>query len=175
MDWFSADYHFFHDKIIKYCNRPFQNEKEMRETIIRKNNRVVSKDDNLYMLGDLAMIRKEKLFKLKPVLDKMNGNKHLILGNHDDSKPFNYEKLGILTVHTAITYTNDIILRHDPATANIAPEKIWLVGHVHKLFKVLVDPIICYNVGVDVNDFYPVTLSQIMTNINNKKILSQVR
>lgn len=168
MDWFSSDYHFFHNKIITYTNRPFKDEKEMRETIIRRNNELVSKDDNLYIIGDLALLNQAKIYKLKPVLDKMNGNKHLILGNHDESNPFNYEKLGISTVHTALFYNEDIILRHDPAAANVAPDKLWIVGHVHILFRYLTTPVKCFNVGVDVNNFYPVKLDEILETFNEE-------
>jgi len=45
------------------------------------------------------------------------------------------------------------------------PDKLRLVGHVHNVFHVTTDPIVCYNVGVDVNNFYPVTLKQIMETI----------
>jgi calcineurin-like phosphoesterase family protein len=168
-DFFSADYHFFHPKIIEYCSRPFKNEQEMRREIIRRHNEVVGKHDTTYVLGDVAMLRKERTTMIAPVLSQMNGMFHLILGNHDDGKPFTYERCGFVTVHTALMYNNDVVLRHDPACANVMPDKVWLTGHVHNLFKLTVAPIICYNVGVDVNNFYPVTLEQIMEEVKKAK------
>jgi len=168
-DFFTSDWHFYHSIIIKYCNRPYNSEKEMRLDIIKKHNEVVSEEDTTYVLGDTGMLGRDKLSKLRPILEKMNGNFHLILGNHDEGKPFTYERMGFTTVHTALQYNEDIILRHDPASAVVMPDKIWLVGHVHNIFRVLTDPTIVYNVGVDVNNFYPVTLAQIMENIHEYK------
>jgi len=164
-DFFSADYHFFHERIIKYAERPFKNEKEMRNEIITRHNEIVTVDDTTYVLGDVAMIGRHGLSKLIPVLKKMNGAFHLILGNHDEGKPFSYERVGFTTVSTALKYNDDVILRHDPASANVMPDKLWLVGHVHNIFKLITTPIQCYNVGVDVNNFYPVTLTQIYKDI----------
>lgn len=164
-DFFSSDYHFFHSNVLKYANRPFKDEKEMRKTIINRHNEVVTTDDTIYVLGDVTLCPKDNLSALGPVLKSMNGTKHLILGNHDTGKPFYYEELGFTTVHTALKYSNDIILRHDPSAAITAPDKLWLVGHVHQIFRCLMNPIKIYNVGVDVNNFYPVTLEQIYKNM----------
>jgi calcineurin-like phosphoesterase family protein len=147
----------------------------MREDIIAKHNEVVGPKDTTYMIGDVAMVGRHGLSKLQTVLNKMNGTKHLILGNHDEGKPFTYERMGFATVHTALQYNDDIILRHDPASANVMPDKIWLVGHVHNLFHLIVNPIVCYNVGVDVNNFYPVTLKHIMEEIDAAKQLTSTQ
>lgn len=169
MDFFTADWHLFHRKIIDYCNRPFKSDHAMMKAIIKRHNEVVSPDDITYVLGDLTMCSKGDLSRLEPVLSRMNGTKHLILGNHDGGDPFNYERFGFTTVHTALRYNDDIILRHDPAATNVMPDKFWLVGHVHNLFKFTTDPIRCYNVGVDVNDFYPVTLEHIYKEMGEDK------
>jgi len=162
IDWFTSDWHFFHNRIIDYCNRPYRDINEMHKEIIYKHNSVVKPGDNVYVLGDCAFLGSERIFKLKPLLDKMNGTKHLIMGNHDDAKPFTYEKIGFTTVHTALVICDGkVILRHDPAAANVMPDKLWLVGHVHNVFHYTIEPIKCFNVGVDVNNFYPVNLKQI--------------
>lgn len=48
MIYFIADTHFNHENIIKYCDRPFSNAKEMNEYIIQKWNSVVKEDDIVY-------------------------------------------------------------------------------------------------------------------------------
>lgn len=166
-DFFSSDYHFFHHNALKYAMRPFKDLNEMTKEIIRRHNEVVKPEDTIYVLGDVSLCPKRKLSQLTPILKAMNGTKHLVLGNHDDGKPFNYEKYGFTSVHTALQYSDDIVLRHDPSAANIMPDKLWLVGHVHKIFKFLKEPIRIYNVGVDVNNYYPVTLDQIFEEMKN--------
>lgn len=175
IDFFSADYHFFHDKILEYTNRPFKNEQEMRNEIIKRHNEVVNEGDTTYVIGDVAMIGRHELSKLEPILKKMHGTFILILGNHDEGSPFTYEKMGFQSVHTALQYNENVILRHDPAASNVMPDKLWLVGHVHNLFKLTVNPIKCYNVGVDVNDFYPVTLEHIQKQINLANVLEKTK
>lgn len=165
-DWFTSDWHLNHPAIIGYCGRPFRTEREMRLKIIANHNEVVKPEDTVYVLGDVGMYGRDKLSKLRPILEKMNGTKHLILGNHDEGKPFTYERMGFTTVHTALKYNDDVILRHDPASANVMPDKIWLVGHVHNVFHITVNPIVCFNVGVDVNNFYPVSYEQVMEQID---------
>ena len=169
MDFFSSDYHFFHQNILRYAGRPFNTEREMRREIVKRHNEVVKPEDTLYVLGDVTLCPQINLSALEPVLGAMNGTKHLILGNHDTGKPFYYEELGFTSVHTSLQYSHDIILRHDPSAAIVAPDKLWLVGHVHQIFKFLVEPIKIYNVGVDVNNFYPVTLKQIFEEMDKGK------
>ncbi len=79
MRYFIADTHFNHENIIKYCNRPFKNSKEMNEYIISKWNSVVTKDDIVYHLGDVGFGSTEELKKL---VSSLNGTKILIRGNH---------------------------------------------------------------------------------------------
>lgn len=81
--FFTSDLHFFHDNIIRYSNRPWKNAAEMNEGIIRNWNAVVQPGDNVYILGDVAMGGRSKAETLATYLDRLNGNKFLILGNHD--------------------------------------------------------------------------------------------
>jgi calcineurin-like phosphoesterase family protein len=80
MIWLSSDFHFFHKNVIKMCGRPFQNLHEMHETIISNWNDRVKSNENAYILGDVGMCGYSLL---KHLIPRMNGNKILILGNHD--------------------------------------------------------------------------------------------
>jgi calcineurin-like phosphoesterase family protein len=53
--WFSADFHFGHSNIIRYCNRPFANAAEMDKAILDRVNESVKADDELYFLGDFCI------------------------------------------------------------------------------------------------------------------------
>jgi len=163
-DYFSSDHHFFHDNIRKYAGRDFKNVKEMNKALIEKHNEVVKPEDTTYFLGDFAIVGRNDRERLRATVGKLNGTKHLILGNHDECRPFDYVDIGFTSVHTSLIYNDSVVLIHDPAAAGvIMQDKLWLVGHVHTLFHYINAPVKCFNVGVDVNNFYPVTLNQVTT------------
>lgn len=76
--WFTSDCHYGHANIIDYCKRPFRNVQEMDEALIANYNALVQPDDMVYFLGDFCFSREPK-----KIFDRLNGKKHLILGNHD--------------------------------------------------------------------------------------------
>ena len=81
--FFTADSHFSHTNIIKYSNRPFKDATEMNETLIRKwNDKIPDSDSVVYFLGDFAFCSQNDAQK---IFDRLNGQKHLIIGNHDKS------------------------------------------------------------------------------------------
>ncbi|MCZ2224280.1 MAG: metallophosphoesterase [Chitinophagales bacterium] len=78
--WVTSDTHYNHINIIKYCDRPFSSVEEMNEKMIENYNNLVKIEDEVYFLGDFSF------FQLRETLDllkRLNGYKHLILGNHD--------------------------------------------------------------------------------------------
>lgn len=75
-----ADLHFGHQSVINFDNRPFDNVKEMDRVLIDSWNRRVTKEDQVYIVGDFAY-RNEKTFSW--YLKRLAGEKHLIVGNHD--------------------------------------------------------------------------------------------
>ena len=79
-EWFTSDYHFYHRNILKYTTRPCATVEEMNEFLIKNHNSVVSKHDMVYHLGDLCFGSREQ--KLE-ILNRLNGQFHIILGNHD--------------------------------------------------------------------------------------------
>lgn len=81
--WFIADLHFGHANILKY----HQSRSTLGNTIDEHDrklaarwNATVGKRDTVYILGDMALTDSEKQRKL---FQRLNGNKTLILGNHD--------------------------------------------------------------------------------------------
>ena len=75
--FFTSDPHYNHTNIINYCKRPFSNVDEMNEELIKRYNDRVKSGDHVYILGDFAMFNHEKIAR------RLNGQKHLIFGNHD--------------------------------------------------------------------------------------------
>ncbi|MFC1640731.1 metallophosphoesterase [Patescibacteria group bacterium] len=80
--WFTADTHFSHANIIKYCGRPFASAREMDEALTTNWNEVVKERDSVFHLGDFAWWQLP-VSKMRMLFDKLNGDKRLILGNHD--------------------------------------------------------------------------------------------
>lgn len=82
--FFTADTHFGHSNVIRYCNRPFKDAQEMDEVLINNWNRVVSKEDTVYHLGDFAFADARRWSQ---IVLQLNGRIHLIRGNHDKQIP----------------------------------------------------------------------------------------
>ncbi len=83
MRWFTSDLHLGHTNIIKYCDRPFSEAGVMNAALVAGWNTLVGHDDEVWVLGDLAMGRIDEML---PIAGKLVGTKHLVVGNHD--RPF---------------------------------------------------------------------------------------
>jgi calcineurin-like phosphoesterase family protein len=79
--WLTADTHFGHSNIIKYCGRPFTDKVDHDQTLIECWNDVVQKNDHIYHLGDFGFGGPG--FLMDKVAGKLKGTIHLIKGNHD--------------------------------------------------------------------------------------------
>jgi calcineurin-like phosphoesterase family protein len=159
---FTADMHFEHANIIKYCNRPFKNVQHMNKLLISRYNQVVKPEDTVYFIGDLTIKPRSYKSALYAFIQNLQGTKHLILGNHDYFEPFDYVDIGFESVHTQLEILDDgmdlnLLLVHDPAKA-YTTDKIVIHGHIHDMWKKKGNAI---NVGVDVWDFKPVSILQI--------------
>lgn len=77
---FTSDTHFNHRRVIGYSSRPFHDVHEMNEHLIQNWNRCVQPGDDIYHLGDFAF---GSIGNFDALLSRLNGNIHVILGNHD--------------------------------------------------------------------------------------------
>ena len=86
--FFTSDLHLGHKMMASKFRVPRLGEVTLEEhdqTIVDNYNSVVSKGDLVYWLGDISFHKRERTAEL---LDQMNGQKYLILGNHDgEMKP----------------------------------------------------------------------------------------
>lgn len=183
----TSDNHFGHAKCIEYCSRPFKDVQEMEEKLIRNWNKVVRPQDLVYVLGDFSMyLTKEHL---REILNKLNGTKILVRGNHDLS-PSEMLNIGFHAVveNAEIQIAKErVILSHYPYRNNwmkvlfydimnklfpkrfYKPRKFvkqledkghWLLyGHVHSKKRYMGKKMI--HVGVDAWDFTPVSIQKI--------------
>jgi calcineurin-like phosphoesterase family protein len=83
--FFISDTHFSHGNICKFIRedgvtklRPWDNVDEMDEYLVEQWNATVGPQDKVYHLGDVFINRKARF-----IMDRLNGDKVLIKGNHD--------------------------------------------------------------------------------------------
>ena len=170
--FFTSDTHFNHSNIIGFCDRPFKNVEQMNETIIANWNNTVSPNDIVFHLGDFCLGGAAEWTKL---LDRVNGKIYLIMGNHDMKnlrqgfiQRFEDVKM---QMHIEIG-KKSIYLNHYPFLCFTGGYKddVWqLFGHVHtRTPNTGVDAgrlqylyPTQYDVGVDNNNFTPVSYEQV--------------
>ena len=129
-DYFIADTHFGHDAIIRYENRPFKDTKEQEDCLIKNWNEVVKPEDTVYVLGDFGMSDSEK--ETVRLCRLLNGNKILVMGNHDTREPEWYRQCGFKEASPwPIIYQNFWILSHEPLYINENMPYANVYGHVH--------------------------------------------
>lgn len=168
MHYFTADLHLFHANVIKHANRPFKSVDEMHDKIRENWNNYITSDDKVYILGDLTWGKPDKTVEY---LKTLNGQKHLIKGNHDkklsraliDQFVFvkDYAEVRIKD-DTIPEGHKDIMLFHYAMKVwNKSHHGSWHVyGHSH---GTLPDDInsLSIDVGVDVHNFTPVSYNQL--------------
>lgn len=175
--FFTADWHLFHRNIYKFVDRGVHTIEQMHQTLVLNHNQMVSEEDETWVIGDVTLMSSEYVGKIKKQIERFNGVKHLVLGNHDDWKAKNYENAGFWTVHTAMWFYHEgltFYMMHDPAKYTIIendPKAVMLCGHVHQLFKHLLPEKRIINVGVDVWGLKPVSFDQILDLLKEYKTL----
>jgi calcineurin-like phosphoesterase family protein len=177
--WFTADWHLGHANIIRYCARPFANTYEMQREIEARHNALVSPDDDVWHLGDVAMNEKYII----GALTRMNGRFRLVAGNHDKVHPHHkhhesarrrYINMGFAEVYpTTYELMRGVLLCHFPSAGDSREHErfeqyrpkpteydLLLCGHVHEKWRTK-DRMV--NVGVDQWAFSPVRLYDVLS------------
>lgn len=174
--WFTSDTHFFHDNIVRFSGRPFANALEMNEELIRRWNDTVPEEGIVFHLGDFCFGGSKEW---NDVLYRLNGKIYLILGNHDmkNIKQGFMGRFEMVTQQMTIRVGGQgIILNHNPFLCYGGSYRdVWqLFGHVHSgplsttgldhpRLKMLFP--LQYDVGVDNNDFRPVSFAEVKAKI----------
>lgn len=133
-NFYIADLHFGHKNIIHFDNRPFDSVGEMNTTLIDNWNNRVRNGDTTYILGDFCWGKEPEWIE---TINKLNGNKVLIRGNHDlkqMSKTLKDKFLYIKDRHEISDCGKKLILSHYPELAyksSYNPNVFMLHGHVH--------------------------------------------
>ena len=175
MIWFSADYHFGHDREFIWKSRGFNYVEEMNEVIVNKHNSLVNLNDVVYILGDIMLGDLSNI----EYLNRMKGNKYIIIGNHDSYNRRNaylslYNVLDIRYADVINVGNYHFYLSHYPTITDTLHKTdikhcmINLYGHTHQKDNFFYDIPFMYHVGVDSHNMFPVCADTIIEDINNK-------
>jgi len=160
MTYYISDTHFHHIGILEH--RPeFTSLEEMHNTLITNWNTKVTKHDRVFILGDFSLGDKKQTLK---ILNKLNGEKLLIKGNH--SSVMKYAEVKVKFGFIKDYYCKDkIVMCHYPMLSWRGKYNgyLHLFGHSHSNYP----PIRlenAYNCCVEVNNYEPCTLEEIIIN-----------
>lgn len=169
MIYYTSDLHLGHKNIIKYENRPFKDIFDMTEGLIQRWNAKVKPSDIVYHLGDFAF--KNAYMNIDKILDiysKLNGKKALLIGNHDldwINKDIVRNSLEIRPEHYMEIEDNGriVVLCHYPIEDWDGKFHGSYHVHGHDHSQDLIQHIPKrYNCGVDVRNYEPVTLDEMI-------------
>lgn len=186
--FFTSDWHIGHANVIKFSNRPFTDIDHMERVLANNYNATVPANGVCYFLGDIAMCEPARL---TAVISALHGTKVAIVGNHDRGSTALYQAGFDVVLHGATIYVGKhrVTMSHCPLLGvpredmSEYPEKgpNWhgeyknqkfscrdegqyhLSGHIHspnggKSVRELGRQ---YDVGVDANNYRPVSISAI--------------
>lgn len=155
---FISDPHFGHRNMAD--RRGFHDEFYMNEHIIENWNKVVSKNDTTYILGDITMEKNDYEY-----LNRLNGFKRIVLGNHDRGNHVSFLLKYVNSIHGMVKIRDkkfgNIWLTHAP----IHPLELQfrvnynIHGHIHEVYKI--DDKRYINVCMEVQDYTPKTLEEL--------------
>ena len=168
-----------HNKEFLYEPRGFTSIEEMNEAIVERWNEVVGVEDEVWNLGDFALVNAGAAV---PYIQRLNGRIKWVAGNHDQpmkivtitSSCSNVEFVGYAAVIKVRKF--NFYLSHYPTlTGNMDDNKkpwqrVWnLHGHTHSQEKWDATVPLAYNVCMDAHNCYPVNIEEIIADIRGYK------
>ena len=164
--FFWSDPHWFHDRILEFTKRPFSDLEEMNDTLIYNWNSVVRKHDAGYILGDISFGTRNQTDEL---ISRLNGQIHIIRGNHDDSLDKFASRFASYQDYKEIKVKGQkICLFHFPIESwHGANKGSWhLHGHCHGSLVSTNGPRL--DVGVDSVGLFPISIEEVRERIGDK-------
>ena len=137
--FFTADLHFGHKNCLAYDNREFPTIEAHDEALIEKWNSVVGIHDDVWILGDISWYPAMKTIE---IFKRLNGVKHLCIGNHDKKLLRNQDVRNLFVEivdykEIQLDEKRGIVLCHYPSPCYNHHYYGWyhLYGHVHTSFE----------------------------------------
>lgn len=174
MIYFTSDWHIGHDKDFLYSPRGFSSIEEHDTEVLKRCNEIVNWDDELWILGDLALGQNEP--EWNRIYCNLNcQNIHYLIGNHDTNNKMDiYDGYGFIFEGyvTVFKYSKryKFYLSHYPTiTANFDDDHkipfINLYGHTHQKTNFYNNNPYMYHVGLDSHNCYPVSIEDVIKDI----------
>lgn len=173
----TSDLHLGHDRSFIYEPRGFKSIEEHDEEIIKRWNSVIDAGTEVYCLGDLMLGNNNHGLEC---IKKLNGNIHVIRGNHDtdtrmklygtcpniveivEGKFLKYKKYHFYLSHFPCLTSNYL-----DSNKFLKNRMLNLHGHTHFKEKFNINYPYCYNCCVDAHNIYPVRIDQIIEDFLN--------
>ena len=111
MRYFISDIHIQHRLMLR--TRGYESFEAMHDDIVKRWNSKVTKSDTEYVIGDVSF---GDYAQTKAVLDRLNGQKILIKGNHDRHNKRKMRTPEFLKMGFKDVMDEDIIKIHDDKT-----------------------------------------------------------
>jgi calcineurin-like phosphoesterase family protein len=166
----ASDHHLGHTNILTFRKsdgsflREFSSIEEHDEHIINMHNSVVAKGDKTYFLGDVGFST-----KILPLLDRMNGEKILVKGNHDKLKLSQY--LPYFKDIRGSHQFDGLLLTHIPVhPGSLSRWAANIHGHLHSNVVELtpgVPDTRYFNVSMECINYTPISLEQLKSEIKH--------
>ena len=174
MIFYTADLHLGDQRVFDLCSKPFADLHEYHTEIVRRWNAKVRASDEIYVLGDVA----ESNPAMLELLHDLAGCKHLIVGNHDQIILPAIIRSGVFLTISDLKVIEDngrsVCLCHYPLMEwpGMNNGGYHVFGHIHNKTEVNGREYAqmkayyfnkrAYNAGVDVTDYSPVTLDEMI-------------
>ncbi|MBB4146155.1 hydrolase [Rhizobium rhizoryzae] len=167
MIFFTADTHFGDPRVLRIDRRPFSHMAAHDAAVIDNWNAVVRQDDDIWHLGDFMSVKGGDCATL---LGKLNGRKHLIVGNNDPETTT--ASKGWASVQHYAEFReggHHLILCHYAFRTwnQMGKGSINLHGHSHGRLKPAPRQ---FDVGVDAQGLKPVSLAEILNSKTKTKV-----
>lgn len=159
--FFTADEHYGHRNIIRYCNRPFASVGEMNEALIKNHNAVVTARDIVIHAGDTFWGPRKRF--AERILPHLNGSHIFLRGSHDDV-PKDVATMWEQAIGDDYVVVCHYAMRTWPRSHY---GSIQLFGHSHGKLVVPEDAL-QMDVGVDCCNYTPVAYEQVLAALDAK-------
>ena len=158
--FFTADTHFGDPRALRFDHRPFPDLGAHDEGLIARWNAVVRPSDTVWHLGDVSLGPAPE--RVAAILAALNGEKHLITGNNDDPATLGMPHWSSVEPYREVLVEGRalVLCHYAFRTWNgVGRGALNLHGHSHGKLAPMPKQ---YDVGVDAQNFRPVTLAEIL-------------